>query len=338
MLIHKNISLQPYNTFRIDVNALFLTEITSVDDLDEAFTRPEFMALPKIVLGGGSNILFTGNQRKVILKLNIPGIEIVRESGNNVWVRIGAGEIWHQFVLWCIEQNLGGAENLSLIPGTVGAAPMQNIGAYGVEIKDIFSSLEAYEIKSGKTLTFDGQQCKFGYRHSIFKGEFRDRFIITSVTLKLSRKPKFNIDYGTIRDTLDQLGNEKLSIRNISEAVIKIRQSKLPDPTQIGNAGSFFKNPIVEKLLFEALQLIHPELPYYSISDDWIKIPAAWLIAQCGWKGHKTGEVGVHENQPLVLVNLGKAKGKDVVDLSRLIQKSVQQKFGIELNREVNVI
>ncbi|MFY0685724.1 MAG: UDP-N-acetylmuramate dehydrogenase [Cyclobacteriaceae bacterium] len=338
MLIHQNISLLPYNTFQIDVNALYMAEVRSIDDLDEVYTKKEFGPLPKLVLGGGSNVLFTGPQRKVVIKMGITGMEFVGEDANHVWVKVGAGEIWHQFVLWAIDQGLSGVENLSLIPGTVGAAPMQNIGAYGVEIKEVFDSLEAYNVKSGKLHEFTNSDCKFGYRHSVFKGELKNKFIITSVVFKLYKKPRFKLDYGAIRKTLDEMGYNEVSTRAISEAVIKIRQSKLPDPAVIGNAGSFFKNPIIEMDLFDAIKEIHPEVPSFPVSTDWIKVPAAWLIDKCGWKGKRRGDIGVHDKQALVLVNHGGGNGRELIKLSDMIVRSVQSRFGIELSREVNVV
>ena len=338
MVIHRNISLKPYNTFGIDVNGQVFASVTNEMELDDLFSTEEFIPLPKFVLGGGSNVLFTGNQRKVIIKMAIEGIEVMKETNHHVWVRVGAGEIWHQFVLWCIENNLGGVENLSLIPGTVGAAPMQNIGAYGVELKEIFESLDAYEIKTGKMRKFNNRDCQFGYRYSVFKGDLRDKFIITGATFKLAKQPKFNVEYAGIRQSLSQLGYDELSVRAVSEAVIHIRESKLPDPATIGNAGSFFKNPIVERPFFEALEAAYPGIPQFPVSEDWVKVPAAWLIDQCGWKGKRRGDVGVHENQALVLVNYGSGTGREIFKLSEMIMKSVQKKFGVELHREVNVI
>lgn len=338
MLIHKNISLKPYNTFHIDVNAQYLAEIKTVENLVEVFSNREFIPLPKLVLGGGSNVLFTGSQRKVIIKMNVQGINIIEQNDDFAWVKVGAGVVWHQFVLWAIENNLGGIENLSLIPGTVGAAPMQNIGAYGVEIKDVFEELEAFDIKSKSLKIFNGPQCNFGYRYSIFKGELKNKFVITSVTFKLNKKPVFNTEYGAINETIEKLGYKKLSIKAISEAIIQIRQSKLPDPAEIGNAGSFFKNPYIEKEHFEALKAAYESIPGFPVDDDRVKVPAAWLIDQSGWKGYRDGNIGVHIRQPLVLVNYGNGAGKDILYLSRDIQKSVQKKFGIDLEREVNVI
>lgn len=338
MVIDRNISLRPYNTFGFDVNAQIFAEIKDIEDIRGIYKNPEFNPLPKIILGGGSNVLFTENQRKVVLKMAIDGIEVLKEDAHHVWVKVGAGEIWHQFVLWCIENNLGGTENLSLIPGTVGAAPMQNIGAYGVELKEVFESLEAYEISSGKTRTFTEKDCQFGYRYSVFKGNSKDQFIITSVTFKLAKQPRFNTEYAGIRQQLDQMGCDELSVKAISEAVIQIRMKKLPDPSVIGNAGSFFKNPVVERPFFDALEAAFPGIPQFPVSEDWVKVPAAWLIDQCGWKGKRRGDVGVHEKQALVLVNYGGGSGKEVFRLSEMIRESVQKKFGVELHREVNVI
>ena len=336
MQTKKNISLKSYNTFGIEVKAQLLIDIESEEELKQVYQSNELMALPKLVLGGGSNILFTKNQRKAILKINIKGIEVLDQKDHEVRVKVGAGEIWHQFVLWCLDHNLGGVENLSLIPGTVGAAPIQNIGAYGVELKDVFDSLEAYEIKSGKVRLFDKEQCQFNYRNSFFKGSGKDQYVITSVTFKLTTKPRLNVSYGDIQQRLNDQGLQ-INIHNISESVIHIRQTKLPDPIKIGNAGSFFKNPIIEKPLHDALKLIHEDLPHYPVDSKNIKIPAAWLIEQCGWKGKRTDQIGVHDRQPLVLVNYGGGKGLDILKLSKKIQVSIQKKFGIDLKTEVNI-
>ena len=334
MQTKKNISLKSYNTFGIEVKAQLLIDIESEEELKQVYQSNELMALPKLVLGGGSNILFTKNQRKAILKINIKGIDVLDQKDHEVRVKVGAGEIWHQFVLWCLDHNLGGVENLSLIPGTVGAAPIQNIGAYGVELKDIFDSLEAYEIKSGKVRLFDKEQCQFDYRNSFFKGPGKDQYVITSVTFKLTTKPRFDVSYPSIQQRLNDQGLQ-INLHNISESVIHIRQTKLPDPVKIGNAGSFFKNPIIEKPLYDALKLIHEDLPHYPVDSKNIKISAAWLIEQCGWKGKRTDQIGVHERQPLVLVNYGGGKGRDILKLSEKIQVSIQKKFGIDLMTEV---
>ena len=251
--------------------------ITNTEDIEEVYMEPKLRALPKVVLGGGSNILFTGNQRKVFLKVEIEGIEVVEESEEEVVIKVGAGVIWHQLVLWCIENGYGGIENLSLIPGTVGAAPIQNIGAYGVELKDVFVSLEAIIGKTGERRTFDKAECQFGYRYSVFKGSEKGKYIVTSVKLRLSKNPEFNVSYGNLEATLRHMGVEELSLESVSQAVINVRQSKLPDPSEIGNAGSFFKNPVVEKPLVEALQSIYESMPVYAVNAEWNKIPAAWF-------------------------------------------------------------
>lgn len=338
LIVQQNVSLKPYNTFGLDENAGFLALVQSIDDLDEIFMTGRFRSQKKMILGGGSNILFTRGFSGVVAKMEIKGLHTLSETDEHVIVSIGAGENWHQFVLWCVERGFGGVENLSLIPGTVGAAPMQNIGAYGVELKEVFHSLEAYELKTGKLATFYKEDCKFGYRYSVFKGELRDKYAITKVNFKLSKKPTFNISYGNLKDTLEQMGVEELSLKAVSQAVINIRQSKLPDPMDIGNAGSFFKNPIIEKLHFEALEAQFPDIKCYPVDDENVKLPAAWLIEKAGWKGYRYGDIGVHENQALVLVNHGAGRGKEIYKLSNDIMKSVQGEFGIELEREVNVI
>lgn len=337
VLIHQNISLKSYNSFQLDVNANYLAEIISPDNLIDAYDTKSFAPLPKLVLGGGSNVLFRGDQRKAVLLMRIDGIDIVKEDSNYAFVKAGAGVIWHQLVLWSLDQGLSGLENMSLIPGTVGAAPMQNIGAYGVEQKELFHELEAFEIASKAFIKFKREDCQFGYRNSVFKGKFKDKYIITSVTYKLSKRPILNTSYGAIKSTLDAMGVETLTTKDISDAVIQIRTSKLPDPSVMGNAGSFFKNPVIEEEHYEALKAAYNDIPSYPISKGWIKVPAAWLIEQTGWKGKKSGRIGVHDRQPLVLVNFGDGDGRDIFKLSEMIQSSVQKKFGIGLQREVNV-
>lgn len=338
MIVQQNVSLKPYNTFGLDVNAGFLAVADSIEDLDEVFMSGRFRPQRKMILGGGSNVLFTRGFTGVVVKNEIKGFHTLSETEEEVLVSVGAGEIWHQFVLWCVERGFGGVENLSLIPGTVGAAPMQNIGAYGVELKEVFHSLEAYEVSSGRVTNFYKEDCKFGYRSSVFKAELKDRYVITKVLFKLSKKPVFNLTYGNLKDTLDQMGVQELTLKQVSQAVINIRQSKLPDPVEIGNAGSFFKNPVVEKMHFEALEAQYPEIKSYPIDKDNVKVPAGWLIEAAGWKGFKLGDIGVHDKQALVLVNHGMGKGKDILKLSNDIMNSVQSKFGIDLEREVNVI
>lgn len=338
MKIEENVSLQPYNTFGINVKAKLFCSFKDEQDLTDLLQQDAYTSEKKLILGGGSNLLFTSDFDGLVIKNSIRGIEKLREDENHVWVRAGAGENWHQFVLHCINNQWGGVENLSLIPGTMGAAPMQNIGAYGVEIKEVFDSLEAIQIKDGKSKTFYNQDCRFGYRESIFKNKVKGQFIITRVTLRLSKKPVFNTSYGAISETLKDMGVRELSIKAISDAVIHIRQSKLPDPDEIGNAGSFFKNPTVDDIDFEGLRVQFPEIPGYELPGKNFKIPAAWLIEQCGWKGKTFGQIGVHKNQALVLVNYGKGKGEDIRTLAMEIKESVARKFGIEIEPEVNIV
>lgn len=336
MEIQHNISLKPYNTFGIEVSAKHFVEIHSVAELQE-LQQSGYFKLPKLILGGGSNILFTKNFEGLAIKLAIKGITVLKENEDSVLVNVGAGENWHQFVLTAIENNWAGIENMSLIPGTVGAAPMQNIGAYGVEVKEVFVELEALNRETGKLKTFSKDACDFGYRWSVFKGALKDQYIITSVTLQLNKTPEFKTDYGDIKNTLAEMKVSELSIKAISDAVVKIRQSKLPDPKVIGNAGSFFKNPEIPKKQFEELKKQFPAVPGYPVSEDQVKVPAGWLIDQAGWKGKTVGDIGVHKNQALVLVNYGGGSGNDLYNLALEIKKSVKNIYGIDINPEVNV-
>lgn len=338
MLTDRNISLKPYNTFGLDVAADYLTHIRTPEDLEAVFSTSKFRLMKRLVLGGGSNILLTRHFAGLVIKVEIEGITIIDEDADHVLVKVGAGENWHQFVLWAVEKGYGGIENLSLIPGTVGAAPMQNIGAYGVEQEAVFHSLEAYEIASGKVVRFYKEDCKFGYRFSAFKDTLKEKYIITHVYYRLSKQPEFNISYGNLKATLEDMGVDELSLVAISQAVINIRQSKLPDPIEIGNAGSFFKNPVILKKHYQSLQAAFEDVPGYEVSTDEVKVPAAWLIEKAGWKGYKSGEIGVHSKQPLVLVNFGGGQGQDIKNLSVEIQNSVHKKFGIALDAEVNII
>lgn len=333
----RDVALKPYNTFGITARAARFFEFTTVEDLKEALAHHNGQD-KLLILGGGSNILLTSDFEGLVLKNGLHGIELVKEDERHVWVKVMAGENWHQFVMHCIDQDWAGIENLSLIPGTVGAAPMQNIGAYGVEIKQVFESLEAVEIATGEVHSFDNADCEFGYRESIFKKQAKGKYVIASVLFKLNKQPEFNTSYGAIQDTLEAMGIEELTIRAVSDAVIKIRQSKLPDPAEIGNAGSFFKNPTIDKIDYEGLRAEFPSIPGYQQPGDRVKVPAAWLIDQVGWKGQTFGEIGVHKNQPLVLVNYGKGKGADIKELAFKVRASVAEKFGIELTPEVNII
>ncbi|WP_200977149.1 UDP-N-acetylmuramate dehydrogenase [Echinicola sp. 20G] len=339
MKIQENISLKSYNTFQIDKKARFFTEVQSIQEVQKALRMAEDRKTPVFILGGGSNILLTKDIYAMVIKMNITGITVQKEDQNNIWVKVGAGEIWHDFVQYAIKQNWAGIENLSLIPGTVGASPMQNIGAYGVEIKEVFDHLEAVNRKTLEVETFNHDQCNFGYRESIFKNTARDKYVITHVTYKLSKQSTPNITYGAIKTTLQEMGisENEITIDDISKAVISIRQSKLPDPKLIGNAGSFFKNPVVSLEHFEKLKAIHPTIPGYPQSKE-VKVPAAWLIEQAGWKGRTFGSIGVHKNQPLVLVNYGDGDGEAIKALSEKIQTDVEKKFKVLLHPEVNFI
>lgn len=291
-----------------------------------------------LILGGGSNILLTGDYNGLVLKNDIAAIEQVREDADYVYLKVGAGENWHRFVMHCIANNLAGVENLSLIPGSVGASPMQNIGAYGVELKEVFHSLEAMHLQEKSVHTFSLNDCEFGYRDSVFKKRHKNEFAILSVTFRLNKQPKFNTSYGAIEQELKKMGVQELSIAAISQAVINIRSSKLPDPDVLGNAGSFFKNPTISLSFFDGLKKKFPSIIAYKVGDDAVKLAAGWLIEQCGWKGIRKGDAGCHSQQALVLVNYGDATGKEIYDLSEEILRSVQDKFGVLLEREVNIV
>ena len=332
----KNYSLKSLNSFNIDVNANNFCSVESLSELLKFLkTKPSNL----FILGGGSNILFTKNVEGTVLHINLKGIEVLKESNFFSEVKVSAGENWHDFVLWSIDKNLGGLENLSLIPGNVGTAPIQNIGAYGVELKDNFVSCEAINLSTLEIETFTNLECKFGYRNSIFKSEKRGKYIIISVTFKLTNKNhNIKTSYGDIKKQLEKNSIKHPTIKDISDAVILIRKSKLPDPKVIGNAGSFFKNPIINSKTFSTIIKQFPNIPNYKISNDEIKIPAGWLIEKAGFKGKKFNTYGVHDKQALVLVNYGNASGKEILELSKLIQKTIITIFGIKLEREVNII
>ncbi|MES2881942.1 MAG: UDP-N-acetylmuramate dehydrogenase [Bacteroidota bacterium] len=343
MELLENISLKACNSFGIDVVAKKYATFHSVIELEElvqnAKLHPEASGLnPKLILGGGSNILFTNNFDGLVLKNEITGIEVVKEDEDFVYLKTGAGENWHQFVLHCVENNFAGVENLSLIPGSNGASPMQNIGAYGVEIKDVFYELEAYQLNDESLQTFNLNDCQFGYRESVFKNKYKGQFVITSVTYRLNKKPKFNISYGAIEQELEKMGVQELSIKAIAQAVINIRSSRLPNPSEVGNAGSFFKNPQIGKTEFQELQQKHPGVIGFPVGENHFKLAAGWLIEQCGWKGYRKGDAGCYAKQALVLVNYGNANGEEIFELSELILQSVKKKFGVLLEREVNVV
>ena len=332
--IHRHFPLKKLNTFGIEAVAEVLVVVRSLAVLHEI---AQLGPTPVRVLGGGSNILLTGDLPGLTIKNEIGGIQIFLENELEVLVKIGGGVVWHDLVLWAVEQGLGGIENLSLIPGTVGAAPIQNIGAYGVELKDVFHSLDAFDLETGEFRSFNLEECRFGYRDSVFKRELKGRFCIVHVYLRLQKSPKTNTAYGDIQRTLAEMGIENPTIRDVSNAVVHIRQSKLPDPAVIGNAGSFFKNPELEAADFQRFSEKFPAAPRYPQPDGRVKIPAGWLIEQAGWKGQRFGDAGCHAKQALVLVNYGEAKGGDILDLAEKIQASLLEKFGIALTPEVNV-
>lgn len=336
MNLQQNVSLKLYNTFGMDVVAEFFTTLTHTSQIEELATDT---SLPKnkSILGGGSNILLTKNVSGLLIKNELKGIKLVEENDSNVWLQVSAGEVWHDLVIYTINKGWGGLENLSLIPGCVGASPMQNIGAYGVEVKDTIEEVVAWHWEEGKFVELKNDDCEFGYRDSIFKKELKDKTLITSVTFKLNKHHKLNTSYGAIQQQLGVMGVSEPSIKSVSDAVIAIRSSKLPDPKKIGNSGSFFKNPTIPIEQFEKLQTHYPNISSYKVNDTEMKLAAGWLIEHCGWKGYRKGDAGVHEKQALVLVNYGNAKGKDIYNLSSEIVESVKEKFGIELEREVQI-
>ncbi len=337
MNIQQNISLKEYNTFGINAKAKFFCEIKTVSDLKQALQLKEYSN--KFILGGGSNMLITKDIEDLILYINIKGISIVKEDKNSVTLKVMAGENWHSMILWALEQNYGGLENMSLIPGNTGTAPIQNIGAYGVELKDCFESCEAMEIASQEIKEFTKEDCSFGYRDSFFKNKGKGKYVITSVTFKLTKENHvLNTSYGDIEEELHKNNIEKPTIKDVSNAVIAIRNRKLPNPKELGNSGSFFKNPIINKELYNSFIKKNLNAPFYKISENEYKIPAGWLIEQCGYKGKRYGDAGVHNNQALVLVNYGNASGKEIIDLAYKIKHSVYDKFGITINPEVNII
>ncbi len=337
MQIQQNISLKQYNTFGIEVLAKHFVSVSTLEELNDVLVLKGFP--DKLILGGGSNMLLTQNQETLVIHINIKGISITSEDEDYALVKANAGENWHEFVLWCLKNDLGGIENLSLIPGNVGTAPIQNIGAYGVELKDTFVSCTAVSLENYELRSFSKADCDFGYRNSIFKQELKGKYVITSVTFKLSKKHhKRNVNYGSIAAQLEIMQVTNPNIQDISEAVIQIRQSKLPDPKEIGNSGSFFKNPIISKADYNTLTQSFQNIPSYTISNNEIKIPAGWLIEKAGFKGKRFGDYGVHKNQALVLVNYGNAKGSDILKLSKLIQKTVKRLFNISIEAEVNIL
>lgn len=337
MKIIPNQSLKAYNTFGIEALAKAFIAIQNETELAEVLRDNSDKKL--FILGGGSNMLLTQDINALVIHINNKGITVVKEDDDFVWVKGNAGEVWHKFVLWCIDHNFGGIENLSLIPGNVGATPVQNIGAYGVEIKDTFDSCEAMEIATQQMRTFHKGDCQFGYRESIFKGELKNKYIILSVTFKLRKsKHKINTSYGAIDAELEKMNIKNPTIKEVSNAVIAIRQSKLPDPKELGNSGSFFKNPVVPISVYEKAKEKHPDIPNYPVSETHVKVPAGWLIEQAGFKGKRFGDAGIHSKQALVLVNYGHATGSEIWSVAQHIQQTVKEMFGIVIEAEVNVI
>jgi UDP-N-acetylmuramate dehydrogenase len=335
-VIQENISLLPYNTFGMEANARYMAFPGSTEETKELLRndRPEWKT--KFVLGGGSNVLFTRNYEGLIIHPMIKGIGITKETGKSVWVRAGCGENWDGFVAWCVANDLGGLENLSNIPGNVGASPVQNIGAYGVEAGDSIDHVELVMLADQKTIRLPAGKCRFNYRDSIFKNELKDRCLITHVTFRLNRDPVFKTHYPDLEKELDN--HPETTIQSIREAIISIRRRKLPDPAETGNAGSFFKNPVVDILQARSLRNSYPLIPIYACGENKAKISAAWLIEHRNWKGKKIGHVGCYEKQPLVIVNYGNATGTEIVDFARKIQRAVQKRFGIFLETEVNIL
>jgi UDP-N-acetylmuramate dehydrogenase len=338
MTILENQSLKPYNTFGVNVYAQYFCTINTKEETEQIIKSILKNYSKFIFIGGGSNILFCSDFEGLVMENKIEGIEIIKEDNDFVWIKSLSGTNWHNLVLYGVERNYGGIENLSLIPGTVGAAPMQNIGAYGAELKDVFIELEAIDVKTAETKTFTKNDCNFGYRDSVFKKEEKGKYFIYSVTLKLSKHPEVNVAYGDIQKILDAKNIINPTIKNVSEAVIAIRESKLPNPKEIGNAGSFFKNPEIETALAEKIKRIYPDMPKYDLPNGKVKIPAAWLIEQCGWKGKRVGNTGNHNKQALVIVNYGNATGNEIRQHALNVQQSVLNKFGIALEAEVNMI
>ena len=338
MNIIENYPLLKLNTFGVDVKAKYFTSINTINELIEATKTNVFKDLELLILGGGSNILFTKDFDGLVILNNIKGKEIISQNQQSIFLKIGAGENWHELVMYCVDNGWGGIENLSLIPGNTGTAPMQNIGAYGVEIKETFVELEALEISSGKIVKFNNSDCEFGYRESVFKNKMKNQYIILNITLELKKNPVLNINYGDVKAILESQNIKNPAIKEVSNAIISIRQSKLPDPKKIGNSGSFFKNPIVSLNLLELIKKKYPNVVNYEINENEFKIAAGWLIERAGWKGKKFNNYGIHEKQALVLVNYGLANGMEIFELSEKIILDIKDKFGITLEREVNII
>ncbi|WP_299577628.1 UDP-N-acetylmuramate dehydrogenase [uncultured Sunxiuqinia sp.] len=333
----EDFSLKNYNTFGIDAKARFFFEFTELDDLTEFLEQnTSWREEQLLLLGGGSNLLLVHDFDGLVIHPNVPGVQVVRETRNQVWLEVGAGEDWDRFVDYCVKSEFYGLENLSLIPGTVGAAPVQNIGAYGVEVKDYIDTVNGFDLETMTSYSIPAEECRFAYRNSIFKNELKNRFIVSSVVFRLEKFPEFKLDYGSLKAEVEKRG--ELHPLHVREAVVAIRQSKLPDPMELGNAGSFFKNPVVDAELAEKLKADYPGMPAYPAEDGKVKLAAGWLIEQCGWKGFREGDAGVHEHQALVLVNYGSATGEELFQLAERIKSSVADRFGVELEPEANIL
>ncbi|MBO6794294.1 MAG: UDP-N-acetylmuramate dehydrogenase [Balneolaceae bacterium] len=336
--ISRNVDLADLATMHVSAKAGTLIEIHSIEDLQRAFELIKQQDAEFLILGGGSNILFVDDFDGVILNIKLKGISIIEETEDHVLLKIAAGENWHELVMYCVSQGWGGIENLALIPGKVGAAPIQNIGAYGAELSDVLVELDAWMIETQTNNTFSNAECKFGYRESVFKSHLKGKVVITSLTIRLAKNHIPNFEYGALKAVLESRGITKPSIKQVCEAVIEVRQSKLPDPNELGNNGSFFKNPVIDVFLFNELKQKYPNIPGYPVTEHQVKVPAGWLIDQAGWKGYREGDAGVHKKQALVLVNYGNATGQEMYDLSERIKQDIRKKFGIELVREVNIV
>lgn len=336
MRIIEDFQLKGQNTFGLDIKAKYYAEISKIEEIKELYSS--YSSSPIMILGGGSNILFSKNYDGLIVKNLIKGIKKVYENDDIVLIEAGAGEVWEDFVQYTVDNNWGGLENLSLIPGTVGASPIQNIGAYGTEIKDVFEELKGYNLETGEVSTFSLEQCRFGYRDSVFKRELKGKFVVTSVTYRLCKNPLTDIKYEALRSELEKSGIESPTVKQVSEIVCNIRRSKLPDPKIVGNAGSFFKNPEISDSHYQKLLSLHNDIPGYKTGNNTIKVPAGWLIQKCGWRGKRLGNVGVYDKQALVLVNYGGAEGSEIIKLSENIKESVKKEFDIWLETEVNIV
>lgn len=336
--ISENHQLISLNTFSINARAKFFAECFTNKEILDVIREKNIPLKKLLILSGGSNILFTDDYNGLILKISTGGIETIREDNDHVWVRAQAGVNWHELVTYSLSRDLGGLENLSLIPGNAGAAPIQNIGAYGTEQKDVFTELEALNLATGRVKVFDKAACRFGYRDSIFKNEFKGKWIVISVTYRLNKNPKINTSYGAIGHELKQMGVEHATVKDVGEAVCRIRNRKLPDPGKTGNAGSFFKNPIIGEKQFQRLQQKYPDLIFFPLGENRFKLAAGWMIDKLGWKGYRKGDAGVCKSQALVLVNHGHATGKEILGLANEIRKSVKAEFDVELQPEVNIV